>query len=80
MRERNTKTNINYEQPYANNSLTESLQVSELGVRYCSIPLDLSTFYVLGTLPSCNCTLKPHVIIMAVCRNPAMTAPMSPSH
>ena len=49
-------------------------QVLEAGVRYCSLLLELAIFHVLGTLPSCNCTLKPHKIITAVCYNPAMTA------
>ena len=54
LREGNTKTKTRQEQSYANNSLKESWQVLESGVRYCNLLLDLATIYVLGTLLSCN--------------------------
>ena len=54
LREGNTKTRTRQEQSYANNSLKESWQVLESGVRYCNLLLDLATIYVLGTLLSCN--------------------------
>ena len=33
---------------YADNSLTESWQVLEVGVRYCSLQLDLAIFLCFG--------------------------------
>ena len=37
LREGNTKTKTRQEQSYANNSLKESWQVLESGVRYCNL-------------------------------------------